>query len=300
MAIDTFTRIDSDFESAGTRCAAWLYLPRGVELPPVIIMAHGFGAQRDWQLPRHAEIFAASGFAVFLFDYRCFGDSDGEPRQLVNPFHHLEDWRHALRHVRSLSEVHTGKIGVWGTSYSGGHVLSLCAEDPAIRCAVAHIPYVGGRGSTAGASLSHKILAFYHGTRDILSQAIWRKPHLIAQAPEPDGPFAFFSDPESYNLIRTRLVPQGQEWVNRIPARIALTFLSYNPINKVDKIKCPVFVQYATDDKLTPAAPIQWAVGKIRRAETSAYHCGHFDFTEGEVFQQSALEQVDFFRRHLT
>ena len=299
MATNSFTRVNSDFESAGTRCAAWLYLPGGIKLPPVIVMAHGFGARRTWLLPRHAEIFAAAGFAVFLFDYRCFGDSDGEPRQMVNPFHHVEDWRHALRHVRSLSAVHTGKIGLWGTSYSGGHVITLCAEDPAVRCAVAHAPYVGGRGATPKAGVTHKVRAFYHGLKDVVCQAVLKKPHLIAQAPEPGGPFAFFPDPHSYEMITTRLIPKGEEWDNRIPARIALTFLFYNPIRRADRIKCPVLIQYGTDDEMTPAAPIHWVAAKISRAETSEYHCGHFDFAVGELFEQSTREQADFFRRHL-
>lgn len=295
----TFTRVESDFESAGTRCAGWLYLPAGVQLPPVIVMAHGFGAERSWLLPKYAEIFVRAGCAVFLFDYRCFGDSDGSPRNLVDPFHHVEDWRHALRHVRAMRNVHTGKIGLWGTSYSGGHVLMIAAEDPAIRCVVALAPYVGGRGATPRASLPHILQAFYHGIRDLISQSVKKEPHLIAQAREPGGPFAFFPDLHSYEMIRTRLIPAGQPWDNRIPARIGLTFFLYNPIRRVPRVVCPVLIQYATDDSLTPAAPVQWAAAKMNRAETASYVCDHFDFAVGEVFKETTKEQAEFFLRHL-
>jgi dipeptidyl aminopeptidase/acylaminoacyl peptidase len=74
------------FESRGTRCFGWLWLPdeRG-EPPPVVIMAHGFGAQMDFGLPAFAERFVEKGMAVFMFDYRNFGKSEGEPRNLVSP-----------------------------------------------------------------------------------------------------------------------------------------------------------------------------------------------------------------------
>ena len=81
--------IDRDFESRGTRCAGTLYLPDSAERPPVIVLAHGFGAERAWGLPAFAARFVEAGFASFLFDYRGFGDSDGEPRYHVDARRHL-------------------------------------------------------------------------------------------------------------------------------------------------------------------------------------------------------------------
>ena len=132
MAED-FTRTDVDFVSSGTRCAAWLYRPRGVARPPVVIMAHGFGAERTFGLPAFAERFAAAGLATLLFDYRGFGQSDGQPRNLVSPRRHVQDWKAAIAAARRLPEVDTDRIALWGTSYSGGHVIVAASEDPAIR-----------------------------------------------------------------------------------------------------------------------------------------------------------------------
>lgn len=80
---DDFRESRSDFTSGGVRCAADLYLPDSKGSPPVIIMGHGFAAERSFCLPAYAEYFAGQGMAVLLSDYRSFGDSDGEPRQLV-------------------------------------------------------------------------------------------------------------------------------------------------------------------------------------------------------------------------
>lgn len=97
-----FTRIDTSFRSHGTTCATWLYPPEGINKPPVVIMAHGFGGECTFRLPAYAEHFARQGMACLVFDYRTFGDSEGEPRNYISPSQHLEDWQAAIQHSRPL------------------------------------------------------------------------------------------------------------------------------------------------------------------------------------------------------
>ena len=96
----SFQREDVDFYSKGTRCSAWLYLPASGEKCPIIVMAHGLGGTREMRLDEYAERFAAAGYACFLFDYRNFGASDGNKRQLINVRMQLEDWESAIEHVK--------------------------------------------------------------------------------------------------------------------------------------------------------------------------------------------------------
>ena len=103
-------RIDVEFLSHGTTCRAWLYRPQGSgpqhsAARPCVVMAHGFGATRDASLAPYAERFAAAGLAVLLFDYRHFGASDGEPRQLVSVRRQLDDYvqRRGFRALASRS-----------------------------------------------------------------------------------------------------------------------------------------------------------------------------------------------------
>ena len=115
-------RIESDFTSQGTRCGAWLFVPEEVSggaRSPIVVMAHGFGGQREMRLPAFAEHFASRGLAVLVFDYRCFGASDGSPRNFIDPRRHLADWRAAVEHARGLPEVDGSRLGLWGTSFSG-------------------------------------------------------------------------------------------------------------------------------------------------------------------------------------
>ena len=103
-------RLDSDFTVTGTQCTGWLYQPDRVMRPPVVIMAHGLGAERTSRLPAYAEKFAERGLASFVFDYRNFGDSAGYPRNLINPWRHIHEWIGAIEHVSSLDAIDAYRI----------------------------------------------------------------------------------------------------------------------------------------------------------------------------------------------
>ena len=105
-----FKREDVDFYSKGTRCSAWLYLPEAEKKCPIIVMAHGLGGTREMRLYEYAERFAAAGYACFLFDYRNYGASDGNKRQLISVKMQLEDWNTAIDFIKKDSRVDTDKL----------------------------------------------------------------------------------------------------------------------------------------------------------------------------------------------
>src|SRR3954453_16102436 len=123
-------REDVSFEGDGTRIAAWLYRPDGATSCGV--MAHGWTGVREQRLDAFAERFAAEGIAALVFDYRHFGASGGQPRQLLDIGRQLEDWASAVHYVRSLSEVDISRVALWGSSFSGGHVQEIASRDPTI------------------------------------------------------------------------------------------------------------------------------------------------------------------------
>src|SRR5882672_11296942 len=123
-------REDVAFASGGETCAAWLYRPQdGGERAPCVVMAHGFSATRGDTLPAYAERFAAAGMAVLLFDYRHFGDSTGEPRQLLDIGRQQADYRAAIAFARTQGGIDAQRIALFGTSFSGGHVVAVAAKD---------------------------------------------------------------------------------------------------------------------------------------------------------------------------
>ena len=138
-------RKDIEFNAEGVTLRGWLYLPEGLDSPvPIILMAHGFSAVKEQHLDRFAQAFASSGLGVLVFDNRNFGASDGEPRQEIDPVQQIRDYRHAITFARTLSEVDRERIGVWGTSYSGGHALVVGAIDRRVKCIVSQVPTISG------------------------------------------------------------------------------------------------------------------------------------------------------------
>src|ERR671939_1186309 len=137
-------RTDVEFNAEGTTLRGWLYRPDGDGSVPGVVMAHGFSAVKEMYLDDFAEVFAAAGLAVLLFDNRNFGASDGEPRQEIDPWAQVRDYRHAITYARTREEVDRERIGIWGSSYSGGHVLVVGAIDRRVRCVVSQVPLVSG------------------------------------------------------------------------------------------------------------------------------------------------------------
>ncbi len=137
-------RQDVEWKSQGTRIRAHLYLPQGRGPHPIVVMAGGWCYVKELVQPEYAKVFADAGVAALVFDYRGFGSSDGEPRQHVDPWAQIEDYKNAISYAETRSELDPKRIGIWGISYSGGHVLIVAATDRRVRCAVANIPVVDG------------------------------------------------------------------------------------------------------------------------------------------------------------
>ncbi len=128
----TIEKRDVMFKSGETFAAAWLFLPdqaRSGSRVPAVAMAHGFGAVKEMYLEPFARRFAAAGIAALVFDYRGFGASSGEPRQRVSPRDQMEDYRNALTWLSLQPEIDADRLGVWGTSFSGAHVIQVAAHD---------------------------------------------------------------------------------------------------------------------------------------------------------------------------
>ena len=139
-------RKDIEFTSEdGVTLRGWLYLPDNTHgHVPTIVMAHGFSAVKENYLDKYAEVYSGAGLGAFVFDNRNFGASDGNPRQHIDPWRQVADYRDAITYASTLSEVDGDRIGIWGSSYSGAHVLVVGALDRRVKCVVAQVPLVSG------------------------------------------------------------------------------------------------------------------------------------------------------------
>jgi uncharacterized protein len=137
-------RIDIEFASEGTTCRGWLFVPDGEGPFPAVALAGGWCYVRELVMPYYARAFAEAGLASLVFDYRNLGVSDGEPRQHLDPWGQIRDYRNALSFLERRGDIDADRLAVWGISYSGGHALILGATDPRVKCLVSQIPVVDG------------------------------------------------------------------------------------------------------------------------------------------------------------
>lgn len=293
-------RRDVEFDSAGTTCRAWFYAPEASGARPCIVMAHGLGGTRDAGLEPYAEAFRAAGYGVLLFDYRHFGASDGEPRQLLSVPRQLDDWAAAIACARRLPGVDAGRIALWGSSFSGGHVIVAAARDGRIAAVSAQGPMMDGRAAVlnllryAGVGTLLRLSAA--GLRDQLGAWLGRAPVYVPLIAPPGG-FAAMSSADAESGYRA-IVPPG--WRNQMSARLALQLPLYRPITAAARVRCPVLIGACRRDSVAPAGAAIALADKLGpRAELKLYDFGHFGIYVGAGFAQSSQDQLEFFRRTL-
>ena len=244
------SRLDVTFTSGGTTCAAWLYLPAGVESPPVVILGHGLGGTREMRLDAYAERFAQAGIAAFVFDYRHFGASGGEPRQLLSIKRQLADWDAAIAHVKGRADVDVRRIGVWGSSFGGGHSITVASRHPELVAAVSQCPFTDG---LAAARALGPIATLRLGplvVRDAVAR-LRGKPPVTIPLYAPPGSLALMTAPDAKPGYEA-LIPEDSAFRNEAAARVVATIPNYRPGKAAKRIQIPILICVSSTDTVTP------------------------------------------------
>jgi hypothetical protein len=267
---------------------------------PCVVMAHGFGGTMDSGLLPFAEAFAEAGLDVLLFDYRCFGDSTGEPRQFAWPSRHREDYKAAVEFARGLGGVDPEAIVLWGTSWSGGHAVYVAADDPRIAAVVIQTPDVDGLatlrqiGRYAGIGQQFRLTMV--GVRDAVRMLRRHEPLMIPTVGRP-GELAGMSSEESEPGMRAIA---GPTWRNEVTGRAVFAEWSNRAIARIEKVRCPILVVIADRDSVAPSTAARAAAWRAKgRVEVRDYPCLHFDIYLGEWREHAIADQLYFLRRHL-
>ncbi|CAN0106617.1 unnamed protein product [Ascophyllum nodosum] len=321
---DTFTRSVRWFESKGVRCHAWLYLPVTVvddtignaKPPPVVIMGHGFGGQKDMGLAKYAEAFAKRGIASFVIDYRTFGGSDGMPRNLVSPWRHVEDYQAALDYIRGHSlagQVDPTRVALWGTSFAGGHVLKVAAADEnsripdaeSIRAVISQTPHLDGRAASKRAikqrgtmgTLKMAAATLGDGLRGLLGM---QARYVSVVGCEGDGKVALMTLSQEgcdrYFQKHPSVYLGG--WRNQACARVGAMVGLYSPIKALPEVKAPILFVGAEKDELCPADTVREAAKLVPDAKLSIHNVTHFDIYLGDALQIILKDMGDFLEEH--
>lgn len=242
-----------EFRSSGSRIAAHLYLPDRPGPHPCVVMAGGWCYVKELAQPAYATVFARRGIAALVFDYRHFGESDGEPRQHIDPWQEIEDYRNAISFVSGLQDIDPARVAVWGISYSGGHVLILGAIDRRIRAVCSVVPVVDGYASMR---LSHGTLGF----RRLLAELDAAREELYATGshrylphqPASEGEVATWPFPKSRETFARLKAAQAPRYEGRATAASTEMLLSYSVWPFVGRlVATPTLVVVAEGDDHT-------------------------------------------------
>jgi dienelactone hydrolase len=299
----TVTPIDVVFNSGGVTCAADLYRPDGpAGSLPCLVMGHGFSGTKG--LARvYAERFATAGFAVLVFDYRHFGASGGEPRQLVDVGRQRADYRAAVQWARSCPGIDPEQIALWGTSLSGGHVIAVAADDPRIAAVVAQVPLIDARrtGRTVWQrlrrALTRSVLRLLlAAARDAVHAVLGRPPYLARVVGRP-GEAAVFTDPQ-VAAIFADLGGETAGWRNAFAPRFVFSVPQYRT-GTAQRLQMPLLVCVADHDLEASPTFAAWVAAQAPQGEVRHYPVGHFDVYVEPVRKQMIADQIAFLHTHL-
>ncbi len=292
-----FTRRDIHFNSGETFCSAWLYLPVGVERPPVVVLGHGLGAVREMRLDAYCERFAAAGIATLAFTYRYFGDSGGTPRQLMSVGRQLGDWDAALDFVKASPELDGSRVAIWGSSFGGGHAIQVASRHPELKAAISQCPFTDGWESATALGLRATLQITPVVMRDFAARLFGRPPVMVPIAALPGQPALMNAHDALPGYLA--LMPKGLDFVNRVAARVIPEIVSYRPGRRAAKVKFPILFCVSRTDTVTPPERTVAMASRAPRAEIKLYDCGHFDFYLGQHFERAVADQTEFLKRHL-
>ena len=283
------------FESEATRIAARMYRPAGTGAAPVVVMAHGFSAVME-QLAPQAQALQAAGFAVLAFDHPCFGLSEGSPRGEVDPSRQLRAWRDAVSFSRTLDGIDRERIGLWGSSFSGGHVIQAGALDPRIRCVVSQVPFVAGWDLIAGRPDADEFVALLVAERE--RRFAGEAPTMLAvTAASPEAPCAFpgsaalrFFDQERFTT-----------WSNAVTLSSFEHVRGYEPGFWAHRIAPRgLLVIVADDDRVTPVPPVLEAFARAGEPKRLVRVPGdHFEVYDGPGFDAAMEAAIGWYREQM-
>ena len=297
-------RQDVIFPSEGLNCAGWLYVPddlKSGERRPAIVMAHGFSAVKEMYLDKFAEVFVAAGFVTLVFDYRNQGASEGTARGRIIPAEQHEDYRNAITWVSLRSDVDVSRIGVWGSSYSGAHVLHLAAFDKRIKAAVAQVPLINGWQNAQRLIRADIFAQFIETLAQDRVQRYTEGTVTTIPVVAPEGQPCALPTPDSYEWFTVTGQTRAPSWRNEVSLESMEKFLEYNPAANIHLISpTPLLLVVADHDTLTPTDLAVAAYERALEPRSLVLVKGpHFGAYTEPGFSQSAPPAVEWFKRHL-
>lgn len=261
---------------------------------PTIILCHGFCGIQELLLPPFAEAFTEAGFTTITFDYRGFGGSGGERGRLV-PAMQIEDILSVVHWCQSLPEVDSARIGLWGTSFGGCHVMAAAADNSEIGCVVSQLAFADGEQIVTGKMSAEEKSGFIATLNKMADkQAATGKEMFVAIT-------RVLNDEESKTFFDSHKVDFPAMDI-KIPFLTVRETLNYRPADSAQLVTCPTLVVVAGSDTVNPpeqAVALFNALGSPEKKLHIEDGAKHYDIYSGPHFQRTIAQQIDWFQRWL-
>ena len=300
-------RKDIEFNAEGTTLRGWLYLPEGNQPFPTIVMANGFALVKEQGLDKFAEAFTNAGFACIAYDNRNLGASDGKPRQDIDPWMQMRDYRQAITYARSIPELDSERIGIWGTSYSGAHVLMAAAVDKRVKCVVAQVPGICGF-TAARRLMSPQQLSELQQQLDKDRSQRQREASATIPFVSPDAskPSAF-PEPRSYHYYTMfgdkpdgMASQRASNWRNEISLRSLEWWLEHDITQYMQRISpTPLLMILAAQDQISPTDLQLEAYNQANEPKKVVVIPGDHYGAYLENFERFSSEAISWYKKHL-
>jgi len=296
-------RKDIEFKTEdGVTLRGWLYLPDAAATPvATVVMAHGYSAVKENYLDCFADVFAAAGLGALVYDNRNLGASDGEPRQEIDPWQQIRDYRDAITFASNLAEVDENRIGVWGSSYSGAHALVVGAIDRRVKCVTSQVPLISGHRNARRLIRADAIAAVqamfnedrrarFEGNPPAMIPVVSNDPNIPCALPTQDA----------YDWMTETAAKRAPAWKNEVTLRSLEMFLEYEPGAYITYLSpTPLLMVVAAGDHLTVADEALAAYEKaLQPKKLVLLQGGHFD-AYVEDFDAASGAARDWFLEHL-
>ncbi len=291
-----YTRENVEFKTDDITLKGWFYAPKAKLPVPCIIMTHGFSALKEHFLDKFADHFASAGMCVLVYDNRNFGESGGQPRLEVDPVAQVRDMRNAITYVQELKTVDSKKIGIWGTSFSGGVVLTVAAIDKRVSCVVSQVPFVSGHHKALRLNRPEQwdnIRKKYYADRRARLKG--NPPATISVVTEnPEKP-AIMKIPSAYSFFTS-----VKSWENKVTLRSVENSGEFEPIHYIKYISpTPILFIVAKKDTINTTDLALKAFSKAREPKRLVMIEGDHFVPYVEQFEPCVDAATRWYQKHL-
>ncbi|GHH86863.1 peptidase [Streptomyces sulfonofaciens] len=295
-----------EFDAEGALLRGWFYEPEPREGPaPCVVMAHGWSSTKLMYLDRFAEVFAAAGLAVVVFDNRGWGDSEaapGKPRHEIDPWEQIRDYQHAITWAQNHPAVDPDRVGVWGTSFSAAHAFVVAAIDRRVKAVSGQAPFISGRATYANLARVHnQVVGPEVFAADRRARAQGRPPATVPVVGTDPGQLVGLPTPDSYAYFTHARRELDPSWPNEVTLRSLDNFYGYEPARYLpDVTPTPLLMIVGREDGLTGGNLAASAFGTAAEPKRIVFlPGGHFAAYTGEGFDIASRASRDWFLEHL-